>query len=181
MHKMTWLILICGLCSCSPQTVNTGANDNEGSAVSNRLIPELSSEANELVMNGAAVFDSQGCATCHGPAGSGGGVWIENAVDPHPPALSPAATYFGLTRYQTLRAIESLSSSIAPESPALAEAYEDYRLQIADGGHPPMLSSSHDGPIAMPSYAAALTDRQVDALLAYLLSLSLQPERIALR
>ena len=164
-----WMILLCCLSGCTTQTVNTEPQNSEEVAISSS---GLSAEATDLVMHGAAIFDSQGCVTCHGSAGEGG-VWIENATDPYIPALSPTARYLRLDDGQIPSAIESLAASTASDDPMFGEEYEDYRLQIAEGGHPLVLDPAQDGPVTMPAYSAALSERQVDALLAYMFSLSL--------
>ncbi|MCL4839142.1 MAG: c-type cytochrome [Thermoanaerobaculia bacterium] len=135
-----------------------------------------------MVARGAWLFRRQGCVTCHGEE-AGGGVANPGAMNANVPALadlarrtflftpSDAASLVRALERGPLAALEE-----APEIPLYAAVKKQYLAthQIVASGRKaaPMDPASPPPPLEMPAWEARLTGRDIDSVLAYLLTLS---------
>ena len=135
-----------------------------------------------LVERGKWLFSQKGCSNCHGVRGRGGiGNW--NYVNGTVPALNTMAERLMLFEPEDVRAIveqmehgkglETLTDSPpVPRFSAVLAQYRAVRKVITDGSVPGK-KDPHGlaPPLEMPAWGPRLTASDIDALIAYLLTL----------
>lgn len=135
-----------------------------------------------MVARGAWIFRRQGCVTCHGE-GAAGGVANPGAMNATVPALADLARRtFLFTSADVASLVRALDQGPltdldqAPEIPLYAVVKKQYlatRQLVASGRvAAPMDPTSPPPPLEMPAWGARLTGRDIDSVLAYLLTLS---------
>ncbi|MBI2821433.1 MAG: c-type cytochrome [Acidobacteria bacterium] len=135
-----------------------------------------------LVQRGAWLFRQKGCFLCHGPEG-GRGVPNKNYVAGVVPALNTLAERLMLFDPEDVKAIaeqleqgrdlESLTDSppVSRFNVFLAQ-YRSARDVIRNGSHPGKRNQrGPKPPLAMPRWESILSKADIDALIAYLLTL----------
>ncbi|MBI4456287.1 MAG: c-type cytochrome [Acidobacteria bacterium] len=135
-----------------------------------------------LVQRGAWLFRQKGCFLCHGPEG-GRGVPNKNYVAGLVPALNTLAERLMLFDPEDVEAIveqleqgrdlESLTESPpVPRFNVFLAQYRSARDVIRNGSHPGKKNSrGPTPPLAMPTWDSILSKADIDALIAYLLTL----------
>lgn len=135
-----------------------------------------------MVARGAWIFRRQGCVTCHGE-GAAGGVANPGAMNATVPALADLARrtflFTSADAASLVRALEQgplTALDQAPEIPLYAVVKKQYLAthQLVASGRvaAPMDPTSPPPPLEMPAWGARLTGRDIDSVLAYLLTLS---------
>jgi len=135
-----------------------------------------------MVARGAWLFRRQGCITCHGEEATGG-VANPGAMNANVPALADLARRTFLftpsDAASLVRALEQgplTALDQAPEIPLYAVVKKQYLAthQLVASGRfaAPMDPTSLPPPLEMPAWGARLTGRDIDSVLAYLLTLS---------
>lgn len=132
---------------------------------------------------GAWLYRQQGCVTCHGEAGAGG-VPNPNSMNPQVPPLAELDRRTFLFTADDAAAFTSLLDSApdlesvesAPEVPLFPVVRTQYlatRDLVANGRRSvPLDPTGPRPPLDMPAWGARLTDREIDAILSYLLTLN---------
>ncbi len=134
-----------------------------------------------LVRRGEWLFRQKGCFTCHGPAGQGG-VPNLNYVKDTVPALnilsqtmflfSPEDVRFVVEHLERRVPLESLEQDApVPRFSVVLAQYESIRDVIRRGN--PAGKKDPSGPIPpleMPTWKSRLSDADIDAIIAYLLT-----------
>jgi plastocyanin/mono/diheme cytochrome c family protein len=135
-----------------------------------------------LVQRGAWLLRQKGCFLCHGPEG-GRGVPNKNYVAGVVPALNTLAERLMLFDPEDVKAIveqleqgrdlESLvDSPPVPRFSVFLAQYRSARDVIRNGSHPGKKNSRGPSPpLAMPTWESILSKADIDALIAYLLTL----------
>lgn len=135
------------------------------------------------VARGAWLYRRQGCVTCHGEAGAGG-VPNPNSMNAMVPGLASLArrTFVFtaadvdaflavLERGAPLEAVEDVPA--VPLFPIVKKQYLATRQLVGDGRRSAKLDPSGPRPpLDMPAWGARLSDSEIDAVLAYLLTLN---------
>ncbi len=116
-----------------------------------RLLAELAPADAGASERGRQFFQQYQCAACHGPEG-GGGIKNPNAKGGEVPALTKVAE--GYTAEELKKKILAGVPVVDKEDPNAA-----------------------DPPLFMPPWKEVLSEDQVEALAAYLLSLAPEPKR----
>lgn len=135
-----------------------------------------------MVARGAWIFRRQGCVTCHGE-GAAGGVASPGAMNATVPALADLARrtflFSPADAASLVRALEQgplTALDQTPEIPLYAVVKKQYLAtqQLVASGRvaAPMDPTSPPPPLEMPAWGARLTGRDIDSVLAYLLTLS---------
>lgn len=132
------------------------------------------------VGKGERLYLSAGCAVCHGVAGRGG-VRNPNYVKDDIPALNILAERMFLNEPEDVElVIEKLDSGQlgrnaedlnVPRAEAVLAQYESVRTVIMSGNPAGKKDSTANEPLDMPKWNDRLTGSEVNALIAYLLSL----------
>lgn len=132
---------------------------------------------------GAWLYRRRGCVTCHGEAGAGG-VPNPNSMNPEVPALAGLDRRSFLFTAEDAAAFVSLLRSrpdldavaAAPEIPLFPVVRRQYlatRALVAGGRRSVRLDAAGPRPaLDMPAWGDRLTDREIDAILSYLLTLN---------
>jgi mono/diheme cytochrome c family protein len=135
-----------------------------------------------LVDRGRWLFQERGCVACHGQDAKGG-VPNFNYVAGSVPALNALAERMMLFEPDDARAIiGALERGVAldalqtappvPRFAATLAQYHSIRDKIRDGSPSAKLNpEGPDPPLQMPAWKGRLSDREIDALVAYLLTL----------
>lgn len=137
-----------------------------------------------LVQQGAWLFANLGCAACHG-AGGRGGVANPNYVRGTVPSLHDMAErLLHLEDPEDVQAfvarLEAGPLALAPDPGipgwrVVVAQYESTVAMIRNGSPPARKDpTGPDQPLQMPAWRFLLSDRQIDSLIAYLASLSVQ-------
>jgi len=135
-----------------------------------------------MVAQGAWIFRRQGCVTCHGEAAAGG-VANPGAMNATIPALADLARrtflFTSADAESLVRALEHgplTELDQAPEIPLYAVVKKQYLAthQLVASGRvaAAMDPTSPPPPLEMPAWGARLSGRDIDSVLAYLLTLS---------
>lgn len=131
---------------------------------------------------GAWLFRQKGCQTCHGVQGRGG-IQNWNYVKETVPALDGLSSRMFLRRQKDLDKVISLLEEGVPLEkmeddppfrafPRFLAQYESVRKVVKDGNEAGRKDPEGPmPPLSMPAWGQRLTDRDIDALLAYLLRL----------
>lgn len=138
-------------------------------------------DAAAMAERGKVLFAEKACSACHGVAGSGG-VANANAISGSVPALNKLAERMMLdskeqsdkiaTLLGSRQNLTQLASPPFETYPRFLAQYQNIRNLMQNGGKPGRLDPSlPDPPLQMPSWRAAISDRDLDALLVYLISL----------
>lgn len=142
-------------------------------------------EPRDLLRRGALLYLQRGCVTCHGPDGRGG-VPNPNSTIKEPPAHDTTAQKLFLASEEDARAFVRLVAAepelADPES--LREATEIQRFPVVRtrflnakeivrlGRYTAKLDpAGPEPPLQMPAWQYLLEEREIDALLAYFVSL----------
>lgn len=135
-----------------------------------------------LVERGRWLFRQKGCFLCHGPEGSRG-IRLRNYVGGTVPALQTLAERLMLSDPEDVRAIveqmeqgqnlESLTASPpVPRFHVFLAKYGDARDVVRKGSSPGKKDPHGPRPpLAMPAWGQRLSDADINALIAYLLTL----------
>lgn len=138
-------------------------------------------EAGSLAEHGRRLYESKGCVACHGAAGRGG-VRNPNYIKGTVPRLDMLAERMHLYEREDVETILGLMERRADlealDADAPFRAYHRFLAQyhsvreVIRNGRPAGRRDTTGvvPPLSMPSWAAALSDRDVDALIAYLLT-----------
>lgn len=184
-----YCITVCGECHYMMRgTVHVlpehAATFNIAPATEHTCIHKLPKPATEsLLTHGKYLFRDRGCYTCHGNQGQGG-VYNPNYVNRNVPQLNTLAERMKLYWEDDVDTIITLLERGA-ELEALAvdppiEGYYRFLAQYSSirdkirNGSPEVQKLDSEGPqppLTMPSWEYQLTDRDIDALIVYLLSL----------
>jgi mono/diheme cytochrome c family protein len=154
-----------------------------GSAALTCTHESTSPESKPLLARGKFLFHERGCYTCHGDQGQGG-VYNPNYVSQYVPQLNTLAERMKLYWEEDADTIITLLEkgadleSLAADPPI--DGYHRFLAQYGSirdkirNGSPQVQKLDREGPeppLTMPSWEYQLTDRDIDALIAYLLSL----------
>jgi len=184
-----YCITVCGECHYSMQgTIQVVTNIDENSLVSvnNREIacdhPDPLKIITKTTERGKFLYENNGCITCHGQNGRGG-ITNPNYVKQYIPALNTIAERMKLYWQEDADTIvylleqdvdlQALSTTppIEGYNRFLAQ-FNSYREKIINGA-PQLQKLERDGfepPLIMPSWEHQLSDDDLDAVLAYLIS-----------
>lgn len=144
-------------------------------------LPPMRADAG-LVEQGAWLYEANGCSTCHGPEGRGG-VDNVNANNSPVPRHDTTAQKLFLATAEDAEAFEELLEAHAgleglEEEPEIAgfplvrARYENAREIIRHGRYSGKLNPvGPEPPLQMPAWQYLVGDREIDALLAYFVSL----------
>lgn len=136
------------------------------------------------VLRGEWLFRQKGCFLCHGPAGIGG-VRNRNYINGTVPALKPLAEKLKLSEPEDIAAVVDqlergrdlerfVDDPLFERYEVFFSKYRDTRNLILNGNPAGKLNSKRsEPPLVMPSWKKKLSSGDIDALMAYLLSLSL--------
>jgi len=126
---------------------------------------------------GRARFRASNCASCHGEGGQGGVVnpnYISNTI----PALDSLADRMMLYEPEDAEmAISILTSGVQPTDqpfrtyPRFMAQLESVRDTIRAGRTAGRLDPDGETPVNMPAWGSNLNSREIDAIIAYLISL----------
>lgn len=134
-----------------------------------------------LVRRGEWMFRQKGCITCHGPAGRGG-VPNWNYVKDTVPALntlaetmflfSPEDVHFVVEQLEQRVPLESLEQDAPlPRFSVVLAQYESIRNVIRRGNAAGKKDPKGPAPpLEMPAWESRLSDADIDAIIAYLLT-----------
>jgi len=137
---------------------------------------------NGTVARGAWLYRRQGCVTCHGEAGAGGvpNPNSMNALVPNLASLARRTFFFTAADLGAFLTVLERSTPLATvkEAPAVplfslvkAQYLATYHL-VRDGRRSSKLDpAGHHPPLDMPAWGARLSDDELNAILAYLLTL----------
>lgn len=135
-----------------------------------------------LVEQGAWLYEANGCSTCHGPEGRGG-VVNPNANNSPVPRHDTTARKLFLASEEDAGAFEELLEEHAalagleeePEIrgfPVVRARFENAREIVRRGRYSGKLDPhGPEPPLQMPAWQYLVSDREIDALLAYFVSL----------
>lgn len=134
----------------------------------------------DLVSRGRDLFSSMGCVGCHGPLGRGG-VPNRNYINDTMPALNSVGENMGLyseEEAQELTDIISRGEDLRQadteyifQLPRVAAQFSSYAGIIRDGNIAGKRDPAGPDPLDMPGWGGTLSDREIDAILLYLVSL----------
>lgn len=131
---------------------------------------------------GKQLFDSMGCAACHGPEGSGGINNLNYVLDTVPPLNEMADRLMLFDPEDAVEAVELLEQGTDLDSLEQAPPFPDYSRFVAQYGAvvgvikngAPAAKKDPNGiapPLQMPAWADRLSDDDMRALIAYLIEL----------
>jgi mono/diheme cytochrome c family protein len=138
-----------------------------------------------VIEKGEAIFRKMQCGECHGPAGRGG-VENFNALPtgkvPGLQRVAESLMFWGPREADVSSLLELLEKGVELHSvrrPAPFESYDKFleqydlfRQVVLEGRFtPPKDPAGPEPPLQMPAFQARLTQEEIDAVLAYLLSL----------
>jgi len=144
-------------------------------------LPPLRADA-DFVARGAWIYLARGCVTCHGPEGRGG-VLNKNANNSPVPQHDTTARKLFLASAEDAEAFQTLLerhtdlSTLEEEPeihafPAVRARFENAREIIRRGRYSGKLDpAGPEPPLQMPAWQYLVDDREIDALLAYFVSL----------
>lgn len=138
-------------------------------------------DASDLVALGSYLYLGRGCVTCHGPEGRGGVVNLNAANDPVPAHDSTASKLF-LGSPEDARAFLDLLQHTADLNatedveiarfPIVRARFENARDIVRLGRYSAKLDpEGSEPPLQMPAWQHLVSEREIDALLAYFVSL----------
>jgi hypothetical protein len=134
-----------------------------------------------LVERGRLLFERKGCVACHGASGRGG-IWNPNYIKYTVPGLDSLAERMYLYDPEDSEVVLTLLEdgidldSVSDDPPfrrynRFLAQYQSVRGVIRDGKPAGLRDTTGLAPpLHMPSWEAVLTDREIDALIAYLLT-----------
>ena len=131
---------------------------------------------------GKQLFDSMGCAACHGPEGSGGINNLNYVLDTVPPLNEMADRLMLFDPEDAVAAVDLLARGADVASLEQAPPFPDYARFAAQYGAvvgvikngAPAAKKDPSGitpPLQMPPWADRLSDEDIRAVLAYLIEL----------
>ena len=146
-------------------------------------VPAASAQAQvPFAERGKQLFDSMGCAACHGPEGSGGVNNLNYVLDTVPPLNETADRLMLFDPEDAVAAVELLERGTDLASLELDPPFTYYARFTAQYGAvvgvikngAPAAKKDPGGitpPLQMPPWADRLSDEDIRALLAYLIGL----------
>lgn len=182
---------VCGVCHYSMQgkIIVYSAGESTPNLMENGELSFSCSDEHEEVTKytsfvefGEHLYTSTGCATCHGDDGQGG-IYNPNYINEYVPELNTLAERMKIYWEEDADimvdimgkgvSLETLESNPPIEnfSRFLAQ-YNSVRSKIRDGS-PQVQKLDREGPeppLTMPSWKHQLSDKEVDAVIAYLIS-----------
>jgi mono/diheme cytochrome c family protein len=142
--------------------------------------PEPPATKQTMAERGRALVAARGCFACHGQGGVGG-VPNVNAAAHTVPLLKTLAEKMLLDGASDVTAVQALlekgplveqATPPFPAYPRFLAQYRAVRTKILEGGKPASeFPRAPRPPLAMPTWKGLVTDRDADALIAYLLTL----------
>lgn len=151
--------------------------------------PREDKPLNDPVERGRVTY-AKYCIGCHG-AGAAGGVTNENAKNPVVPALNGLAHRMAFTSADDvdalLRILRALNGAQLAESDAaklanwtqIQRAIAETRRVIAQGLAVTAVDANGPEPLDMPSWQHLIDEKEIDALIAYLISTAPRDEQAA--
>lgn len=138
--------------------------------------------ASDLVEIGSYLYVAKGCVTCHGPEGQGGIVNVNSANSPVPAHNTTAEKLFLETPddaeafIQLLQATGDLSSLEEPPEihlfPVVRTRFDNAKEIVRKGRYSSKIDAGGpEPPLQMPAWKFIVEEREIDALLAYFVSL----------
>lgn len=136
----------------------------------------------DIVETGSYVYLARGCVTCHGPEGRGGIANLNSANSPVPAHDTTAEKLFLSTPEDAEGLIQAVQQTgdldaldPAPEIalfPVVRTRFENAKEIIRMGRYPSKADpSGPEPPLQMPAWRHIVTEREMDAVLAYFVSL----------
>lgn len=173
-----------GLIVVSPKGLKPGVTSQPSLDLAECRVHTQPPDPKDMVQWGRYLYQAKGCTTCHGEDGRGG-VTNLNYTKPIMPAHDTLAEKFFLEEPEDANAfIDLLRKRVdlnklaetppddVPQFRLVLTQYNAARDLIIKGKHCAKLDKNGpEPPLQMPSWRQMLTDRDVDSIIAYLLTL----------
>lgn len=140
---------------------------------------EASHRETSAVVRGKRTYNMAGCVVCHGTGGKGG-VRNPNYLKEETPPLNTIADRMFLTEredrdvvveiLESGKSLDEIESLDVPRAPAVVSQYKNIRNVILNGNPAGRRDKKGEQPFDMPAWKETLTVRQIDEIIAYLVS-----------